>query len=139
MKTINFYITPYKTFADCVNFCCKLACKAYQKTFSCKIDAESPELIEQLDHALWSQPHDHFIPHHINPEQPLQLIITHTQEKDQPPIWINCRSADKIASDFDWNRGLQVVPNDPELLQAARRQYRHYEANGATINTHKIG
>lgn len=139
MKTINFYITPYKSFAECVNFCCRLIHKAYKKKLSCIIYTESSEVIHRIDSALWSEPVDNFIPHHINPEHLDQLIVSHTNTKDQAPVWINCRSADKIAPESNWDRCLQIVPNDTQLLQIARQQYRHYEDTGATIKTHKIG
>ena len=139
MKTIDFYITPFKNFADSIEFCCKLVMKAYQRSKSCIIYTETIAATQHLDAALWERNKERFIPHHINPEDPLQLFVVQPHAQESLPIWINCRSADKIAPNSSWERCLQIVPNNTELLQTARHQYRHYEATGATINTHKIG
>jgi DNA polymerase III subunit chi len=139
MKTVDFYITPFKNFNDSIEFCCKLIFKAYQHSMSCIIYTDTAENAKKIDSMLWKRPKEGFIPHHINPDNPQQLIVTQTNSQEPHPIWINCRSADKIAPDSNWARCLQIVPNDPELLQVARQQYRHYEDTGATIKTHKIG
>jgi DNA polymerase III subunit chi len=139
MQHVDFYIMSSTNFDECIPFCSKLVQKAYKAKNSCIIYTENEQMVTQLDDRLWQDNAEHFIPHHKHNEQNNVIEVIQTQTKNKHPIWINYRCADLTIADNLWQRCLQVVPNQPALVAAARQQYRAYKQQGIQVKSHKIG
>jgi DNA polymerase III subunit chi len=138
-KYVDFYITPFAHFQACLPFCRQLTAKAFNAGNSCIIYTENEGMAKTLDDILWQNPIDSFIPHHRQPNSSNVIEVCHPNPAQPSSIWINLRSADQAPEQPDWQRCLQIVPNQPDLLACARQQFKHYQQQGAVIKTHKIG
>mgnify|MGYP003952308321 CR=1 FL=1 len=136
-KQVDFYILSQPTFRNCFNFCAKLTSKVYREQGGCEISIDNQGITQELDQFLWEFKTEAFLPHHID-ENHANNIIVASNSKNIDSILINCKPADQVHRQT-WQRLLQIVPNNPDLLALARTQFRHYQQNNINVNTHKIG
>ena len=128
--------------ADPLAFACRLLRKAYRSGAKVAVYAPSATLT-RLDQQLWSFEAREFIPHARWSGAPRQRGLERT------PIWLvapgvappPCEIAVNLALDdlgaFEpFVRVIEIVSNEAQELQAARRRWREHRERGAEIEHH---
>lgn len=133
--SIDFYLLAASDFAAGLPFVCRLVEKTYQQEHSSIIQLTSSQEAEQLDRLLWTFRPASFIPHWQS--GPETLTVAKIQATAASSLVINCRLT-ATPEPLGAQRLLQIVPNQPNLLQLARQHYRFYQQQGCQLQTHPI-
>ncbi len=141
MPAIDFYIFSEGNANTRLQLACRLIEKAYKNRHRVYIHAENQPEAHQLDELLWTYREDSFIPHNLygegpEPAPPIQIGFDAQPEKHRD-ILINLSS--NIPTFYhQFNRVLELVPNDAALQESARNRFRQYRQQGFEIKTHKM-
>lgn len=140
--TINFYILSENR--QLTTFVCQLVQTILNKTDEKILILTHSQNLEKLDNVLWSFEPSSFIPHEIiNPDNPTN-VISPVILTDNPlfltsyPIVINLTPM--FLSSFGGNKLLEIIDNQPQIVQQGREKYRHYQQvfKHIAIKTFKI-
>lgn len=141
MPKIDFYILSTGHAKMHLQLACRLIEKAYKNQHRVYVHTENQMDAHELDEMLWTYREDSFIPHNLygegpEPAPPIQIGFDLKPEKHRD-ILINLSV--QIPSFFQqFNRILEVVPNETDLQASARERFRQYRSKGFEINTHKL-
>ena len=137
-RQVDFYLLNGADFSDGYSFVCQLTEKVYSQGHSLWIRLTSLVETKIFDELLWTFQSNSFIPHHfLNTVEPILIVISNSkQEVNSAPLWLNISL--EIFPAGNYTRLLQIVPNQPNLLQIARDHFRHYQKLGYQTRTHKI-
>lgn len=138
MPTIDFYLINEpvpETFA------CRLVDKIYQQKHLVYIHTASLEAAKKLDDSLWTFRDISFIPHCLHGESstPMPLIqIGHAAHPEAPyDILINLTH--DIPNFFNhYKRVIEIVPQEKDWKESARKKYRVYKDKGCELTTHDL-
>lgn len=95
---------------------------------------------QRLDEWLWTYDEMRFLAHTRVPNLANEVPITLSFDKpiaEHRDIFINL-SGQIPDYTLEFARVLHIVPNQPERRQHCRQQYRDYQAQGLSIQTHEI-
>lgn len=141
MPRIDFYILAEGDAKTRFQLACRLIEKAYRNQHRIYIHTDNQTDAHYIDELLWTYRDDSFLPHNLygegpDPTPPIQIGFNVTPEK-QRDILINL--SQQIPVFFEqFNRVLEIVPNDADMQNRSRENYRHYRARGYDITTHKL-
>ena len=123
---------------------CRLAEKAYLRRHQVFIYCNHQQEAEALDELLWTYKDTSFIPHNLQGEGP----------NAPPPIQIGYEGYPEPPKGFSdilfnfaatippfhqqFQRIMEIVPNQEDAKEISRLHYRQYRASGFTIQTHTI-
>lgn len=138
---IDFYIIPEKTAQEALLFACRLIEKAYNNNNTCYIHVEDEAQAQKLNTMLWTFRDISFIPHDIAGSQhsdlPIQIGYGVNQSIQISDILLNLsNTVPNFYNNF--NRVIEIVPDEPMWQNNARQNYRYYQQNGFTINNHDL-
>lgn len=102
-----------------------------------------PELLKQVDAALWTLAAHEFVPHcragaepHLLAHTPL-LLTTDPARQSRAEVLVNLGSG--VPAGFErFARVIEMVSQDPEDRQAGRSRWKHYADRGYAIVRHDI-
>ncbi|MDR3492810.1 MAG: DNA polymerase III subunit chi [Gammaproteobacteria bacterium] len=141
MPRIDFYIIEDKDANARLQLACRLVEKAYKNKHRIYIHTDDEAEAYQLDELLWTYREDSFLPHNLygdGPDSapPIQIGFNVTPEK-QRDILVNLS---KQVPEFylQFNRVLEIVPNEADRQEIAREHYRFYKSQGHDLTTHKL-
>ncbi len=132
---IDLYLLNVDNFNGCLRFACQLAEKAYQLGHTLKVQLQSTELTEAFDQILWTFRPASFLPHQRTPQEAEILLGSLDANAAQMVLNLRLPPEPECGS---WERLLQIVPNQTDLLQLARQHYRSYQKQGYQLITHRI-
>jgi len=132
-QQVDFYLLDAGTFAGCFPFVCRLVEKTYQQGFSSLIRVNSEEEAEKLDELLWTFRPASFVPHQ---RQEKEIRVSKAFGEAMPTVVIECRLVE--TPQRVEGRVLQMAPNEPKLLDLARKHYRFYQQEGYLLNNHRV-
>lgn len=134
-QRIDLYLLAQDTFEKGFGFVCSLVEKAVLQKHAPVIRLESESAAKMLDEMLWSFRDTSFVPHEREGADSI-----HAGRKQGIPLLVLCRLMPnpEDLKTLSGNRLLQIVPNQPNLLQLARQHYRFYQQQGCQITTHQI-
>lgn len=139
MPQADFYVLPDDAPESRTAFLCRLADKILGKGLNVYIHVISESEAERLDKLLWDYRADAFIPHGIlntKPGAPVQ-IGWGDQLPEHRDVFINLNlEASEETLKFD--RILEIVIQQPEILAATRINYALYKKNGITPKMHDM-
>ncbi len=96
--------------------------------------------VSHLDDYIWGFKPESFLPHHALSEQAEQtmhspITLGYGQQRPaQTDICINL-SAEPVK---DYQRIIEIVVQEPSILEQTRAHYRHYQQAGHEMNLHKL-
>lgn len=129
---IDFYLLPYNSIAECGTLICRLIEKAYHQKHQIYVYTASDKDTKKFDDLLWTFRDISFVPH----PGPVQIShIIPTQEYNDILINLTPGPLDFYAN---FNRILEIIPNNPELKTAGRKKYKYYQAEGCKILTRDL-
>lgn len=141
MPKLDFYVLSEGDSQTRFQLACRLTEKAYRNQHRVYIHTENEAAAHQLDELLWTYREESFLPHNLvgegpDPTPPIQIGFT-LKPENQRDILINLDM--QIPSFYEqFNRVLEIVPNDPQFQERAREHYRIYRTKGYEITTHKL-
>jgi DNA polymerase-3 subunit chi len=126
---------------DPLGFACRLLRKAYRQGVRVQVSA-APELLQDLDRALWVEPERDFVPHLRMPgglaavaaRTPIWLV-THDLGPPAPRVLVNL-GADASAEPALLERLIEIVSTDPDDITRGRDRYRAYKQGGLNVVHH---
>ena len=136
MTTIDFYILGQTQHLDRFNFVCNLVSKVYGEGRNIYIHTKDQNDAQQIDDLLWSFKGEAFIPHNIIGDDKLketQIQIGWGEHPDHHhDVLINLASPQpNFFSRFQ--RVLEVVIQDEEILAQTRQHYKFYKERGYQV------
>jgi DNA polymerase III subunit chi len=142
MLEVSFYILPSASLQERDVLICKLAEKAYRQGIYSVILTASEAHSKLLDDLLWTLRANSFIPHQIisenNVDYPKQILISADMTCLPKNSTLINVSQQTPSQPLQFERILEIVHQESLCLAAGRERYRHYQAVGAKLTTHKL-
>jgi DNA polymerase III subunit chi len=142
MLEVSFYILPSASLPERDLFTCKLVEKAYRQGVYSFILTTSMEHIQIMDDLLWTFRPNSFVPHQCYANRQasdLQQVLISAALSDVPQgatlINLSPQYPEPLTH-FD--RILEIINQEPQILQAGRNRYRQYQQADAKLTTHKL-
>ncbi len=135
MPRSDFYILPSDDSDTRRRFLCKVLEKAHGLGHRIYIRAADETAARQLDELLWDYRSDAFLPHSLIAEQldsPIEIGYGDSlpQHRD---LYVNMAfEANELSLSFE--RIIEVVIQQDDILQASRDNYRQYQQRGYEIH-----
>lgn len=139
MTGIEFHVNA----PDKVGFACRLLRKAVSKGARLVVTGE-PELLRELDVALWTFSAVDFVPHCYGPAagpavlaaSPVLLADT-ARDAANPQVLVNLGA--QVPDGFErYERLIEVVTGEQADLQQGRRRWKHYADRGYALVKHDL-
>ena len=144
MPRVDFYVLTNNLTESKLRFTCRLVHKIYTLGKSAYIHAASEHQAQRLDELMWTFDQSSFLPHQrhgvsFSDEPRAPILIGH-----EPPAEV--QSADVLISLLEsapdyadrFERVAELVGNDPQEKQSARRRFRQYRERGFELETHQV-
>ena len=141
MPRADFYLIAKPRFREQpLRLVCELVRKAYAAELWTLVLARDTAQAEELDDLLWDMGEDEYIPHQIagrdeDDEVTPVLIADPQTDAAMRALVINLRDA-PVAGGFE--RVLEVVPADESARGPLRERWKHYKAQGLTLDKHDM-
>lgn len=142
MPQIDFYILDKSTVSERLAFACRLVEKVVNLKHKVLILTSDMAASKSLDDLLWTFRPESFVPHQVinNGEQGQSpVLITHHMPEvaGQGEVLINLSTS--VPGDSDhFQRVVEIVVQDPEILHTTRQHFTYYRDRGYAIETHNI-
>ena len=135
MTEITFHVnTP-----DKVGYACRLLRKAWGAGSKVAVTAE-PDLLRELDAALWTFSPVDFIPHCYEADEgqrertPIVLVDS---ARSAPHVEVLLNLGTGVPEGFErFERLIELVSTDPSDLQQGRQRWKHYASRGYDMKRH---
>ncbi len=142
MPEVTFYVLSAKTLNERYLFVCKLVEKIFRSGIGCYLLTEDKQQSRYLDDLLWTFRPGSFIPHEcFTGELPTLKHVSLIGETEPPSDWrhtlINLSTHCPIDME-SVGRILEVLVQEPTVLEPGRQRYRHYQQAGLAITTHTL-
>lgn len=155
MTNIDFYILSAQEHQQRLDFACRLVEKAYRSRCKVLVQLNNESEAKAFDELLWSYRASSFIPHCLLNETTNQAesktenksesetvseaescrVHIAFNEQTPPHFDVLINLADEIPSKFArYNRVLEVVIQQDDVLANTRKHYRFYKDRGYPIN-----
>ena len=139
MSQADFYVLPDADPESRTAFLCRLADKVLGHGLNAYIHVSGEPEAERLDQLLWDYRADAFIPHGLlnsKPDAPVQ-IGWGDQLPQHRDVFINL-ALDATEETLKFDRILEIVIQQPDILAATRKNYALYKSNGITPKMHDM-
>lgn len=143
MDKADLYLLPSNSFADQIQFCCRLVEKALSHAHAMHIQTEEPIQNEALNDALWSFKASSFLPHAVGQNQHQEYPITidtlslsANNEGHRDLLILLNTNLPSNYSDFE--RLSILVINQEDKIQSARSLYKQLKSAGTDVNIHDL-
>ncbi|MDO6562709.1 DNA polymerase III subunit chi [Amphritea sp. 1_MG-2023] len=139
MPLADFYVLPDAEPESRTAFLCRLADKVLGRGLNVFIRVSGETEAQRLDQLLWDYRADAFIPHGIinqTPTAPVQIgwgeqLPTHRD------VYINL-ALEAAEETLEFERILEIVIQQPDILAATRKNFALYKKNGITPSMHDM-
>ncbi|WP_290701433.1 DNA polymerase III subunit chi [Amphritea sp.] len=139
MSQADFYVLPDAEPESRTAFLCRLADKVLGHGLNVYIHVTSEHEAERLDQLLWDYRADAFIPHGLlnsKPDAPVQ-IGWGDQLPQHRDVYINL-ALDASEETLKFDRILEIVIQQPDILAATRKNFALFKSNGVTPKMHDM-
>ncbi|MBN1008172.1 DNA polymerase III subunit chi [Amphritea pacifica] len=139
MSQADFYVLPDADPESRTAFLCRLADKVLGHGRNAYIHVAGETEAERLDQLLWDYRADAFIPHGLlnrKPDAPVQ-IGWGDQLPQHRDVYINL-ALDASEETLKFDRILEIVIQQPDILAATRKNFALYKNNGITPKMHDM-
>ena len=139
VSKISFYILTEESLKARDLYACRIIEKAYNNKHKIYVHTSSAEEADTFDTQLWTFRDISFVPHELyiqNSQTLPPVLIGYNNEIQiqQPDILINL--APEIPQFYEqFNRIIEIIPNDKHLKASARKKYQSYKNQGLQIET----
>ncbi len=143
MKQADIYLIKGSSFSDQVQFCCRLAEKAFKQNMTMHIQTSEAYQNEALNEALWSYKAESFLPHAVgqgNAESaPITIDTSTLSHNNQGHRELLILLGQELPSNLnEFQRVTMIVPDQEELLSAARTNYKTLKTKRIDVKIHDL-
>lgn len=134
MPTIDFYLINESDIGRAEHYICRLLEKAYKQHRQIYVQLATAADVMRLDELLWTYHDISFVPHAVaekNNAAPIQLGYGAIPPQHHD-ILLNF-SHQLPSNPQQFQRILEVVPDQPALRNQARQRYREYREQGCEL------
>jgi len=142
MTEVDFHILAQESEPERLFYTCRLINKIFKQSLNVIVVCNNSEHAQQLSDLLWHFKEDAFIPHELEfaEKSTIQIIIAekeYEQLHDFHDVCINL--SEHIPSYFgQFNRLLEVVCQNEQVLASTRVHYKFYQTRGYPIIQHDL-
>ena len=138
MTDIEFHVNV----PDKLHYSCRLLRKAYRSGAKAVVTAE-PEVLQQLDHLLWSYSSTEFLPHCKSdspaPTVAATPILLTDQLNTYPAGSVLINLGQQVPAGFErFERFIEVASSLEADRLAARDRWKHYRDRGYSLRRHEL-
>ena len=131
MTRIEFYVLPGAQPAARLETACKLALKGWRHGLPVFLRCSDAEQCQALDTLLWNFRTDTFVPHNLHGEAPLAPVVIGTDEAPAQANGLLINLAGDISAHLpQFQRVIEIIDQQPQLLAAGRENFRSYRQRG---------
>ena len=141
LERIDFYILPDASLEARWHFTGRLADKAWRLGHSVLVLVDDLEQAKQLDQQLWALPEESFLPHRCledTSQPPAQVEVSHSQRLGEHSDLLINLSEQPPEQPSRFQRLAEVVVQQPELLSASRKRFKHYQNEGYAVHHQRL-
>ncbi|WP_299973659.1 DNA polymerase III subunit chi [uncultured Pseudoteredinibacter sp.] len=145
MTRVDFYILPEAGLDARHNFACRLVEKMYRLSQDVCVLTPNAQQCSDFGQRLWAYNPTSFIPHRCRTdeqseshEQADKVWITHGDELLQHHNVLVNLSCEQPSHFSRFERLLEIVVPDEDVVQASRQRYRFYQERGYPIANHDM-
>ena len=142
MTRIDFHILPQDSLDERIRYTCRLVEKVFRLQHEIFIQVDDVEDAKLLDKRLWDYKPESFIPHGLQSSeessQQSPVEIGYGQHPgNHHQVLINL--SHEIPTFFSrFERVIEVVCQQPEILENTRKHYRFYQERGYPLHRHDL-
>lgn len=138
---VDFYLLANQSTESSLLLCCRLLEKAYLRGHQIFVYCNNQQEAQTLDERLWTFKDNSFIPHNLQgedlePPPPIQIGY-HNEPRDFDDILLN-RHREIPPFYCRFRRIIEIVANQEEAKEQARKRYRDYRARQCELQMHEI-
>ncbi|MGH8353016.1 MAG: DNA polymerase III subunit chi [Pseudomonas sp.] len=131
MTRVEFYVLSSANLADRLKAACQLATKAWRHGLPVFLRCSDEAQCSQLDDLLWRFKAESFVPHSLYQDDPQAPVVLGLDDEPgtQQGLLINLSpSLSPFLERF--SRVIEIVNQEPALLNACRENFRIYRQRG---------
>ena len=139
MAQVNFYALSSEGEESRLQFACRLAEKALALGHKVFIRVDSVAQQKRIDDLLWEFRASSFVPHGIATEsgESESVLIGEDYSAATNDVLINL-STKTCEQHENFSRINEILSSEPDSLAAGRNNYRYYQSQGLSPQTHKL-
>lgn len=141
---VDFYVLDLADLSSRYHFCCRLLAKIFSQRQRCTVLVDDQATASALDDALWQNPPESFLPHQIvdsasegSADAGEAISIRISDQAPREDVCINLR-AGVPANHAQLSRLVEIVCQDPNVLNSTREKYRFYRELAYPLQSHPI-
>ena len=131
MTRIEFYVLPGDQPDERLKTACKLTLKAWRQGLPVFLRCTDAQQCQALDELLWQFRADTFIPHNLHSEDPLASVVIGLNQAPAEENGLLVNLAGDISAHLpQFQRIIEIIDQQPEMLAAGRDNFRSYRQRG---------
>jgi DNA polymerase-3 subunit chi len=139
MAKISFYLLAADSAEERLRFVCRLTETIYKRGHQLYIHAQDAEQAKAIDALLWTDKADSFIAHRMLADnKPCPILIGHGEQCPSQTDTVLTLAHPAPAFYQRFQRVVEVISQQPEVLANSRHRYRHYQSQGDEIIIHDL-
>lgn len=131
MPRIEFYVLPDTDPSKRLRVACNLAMKAWRAGFAVFLRGSDTEQCAVLDQLLWEFKNDCFVPHDLHEDEPNSPVVIGLNQEPANAQGVLINLDQNLSPHTQqFSRVIEIVNQQPELLEACRDNFRTYRERG---------
>lgn len=131
MTRVEFYVLPDSSALSRARAACQLAGKGWQHGLAVFIRCQDVAQCEEINELLWGFRAERFIPHDRYEDTPDAPVVIGLEQPPASPHGLLINLASSISPHVnDFSRVIEIVNQQPDLLNACRENFRLYRQRG---------
>ncbi|WP_333984756.1 DNA polymerase III subunit chi [Ectopseudomonas khazarica] len=131
MPRIEFYVLSSSDAPGRLRAACQLALKAWNAGLPVFLRGSDEVQCGELDDLLWQFKAERFVPHDLHRDAPLSPVVLGTDEVPSAEQGVLINLGSSLSPHVErFARIIEIVNQQPELLNACRENFRAYRQRG---------
>lgn len=131
MPRIEFYVLSSATAAERLRAACQLAMKAWRAGLPVFVRGCDTQQCAELDELLWRFKAESFVPHNLHQDDAQAPVVIGLDEQPAHAQGVLINLSSSLSPHVeDFSRVIEIVNQEPELLNACRENFRSYRQRG---------
>lgn len=131
MPRIEFYVLSSATAAERLRAACQLAMKAWRAGLPVFVRGCDAQQCAELDELLWRFKAESFVPHSLHQDDAQAPVVIGLDEQPAHAQGVLINLSSSLSPHVeDFSRVIEIVNQEPELLNACRENFRSYRQRG---------
>ena len=134
---VDFYIQGSDQAQQRLILACQIAGKAYRAGQRVHLHCRDQAQLNTLDELLWSLRDEAFFAHDSQAPYRAPITLGHSDDAPKADVLINLApNIPVFVGQFP--RIMELLNQEPEVIQSGRENYRHYRQQGYDLHSHNL-